>query len=318
MTTADDLRCAIFSVTLPANAPARLKLPPEDDADNWWPVGGTTWVRALSGRSVQVKKPSDGTIAEVRFRGDGPGLMADQDEDWVWAADATKALAAELLLGILRHLDASVPALPVRAMPNQQNDPHLNWPGGDAGTPEVRQRRRFAGSKALSEYLGLVEAVISNDADPAPDNGLAARLIRHLSAIPRPAEVSLSLDLGKSDIPVLSWVQEGDPDLLWGANKISFGDLSGGVATVKLSDQDVFEQRRLAAWAHLLSMATAIEAATGGLDVPLELRFSTKGDQTVTAVFYAEPQLWGFEIVQFVRKLAESEIPQTFTIHTDR
>jgi hypothetical protein len=60
-------------------------------------------------------------------------------------------------------------------------------------------------------------------------------------------------------------------------------------------------------------MATAVEAATGGLSVPLQFRFCTEGDQPVTAGVTVDSSLWGFEIVRLVRSAVEGYIPETFT-----
>jgi hypothetical protein len=318
MTGYDDLRRAMFAVTLPANAPARLAPPSEAGTGTWWQVGEATWVRALPRKSVQVQKLDDTSVAEVCLRADRPGLATDHEQDWVWAEDATKALAAVLLVGIMGHLDASVPALPARAKPTPPDDPQLGWPGGGSGLPDARRRHRLAGSKALSDYLGRVESWAGSgcDPDPHPYGGLAGRLIRHLSAIPRPADMALSLEWDGTNPPVLSWHQKGNPDLLWGASELSFGDLSGLVGTARLSPEDAIERCRLGAWGHLLAMATAVEAATGGLRVPLQLWFCTEGDQPVTAGVTVDSSLWGFEIVRLVRSAAEGYIPETFTFKT--
>lgn len=318
MTGYDDLRRAIFAVTLPANAPARLAPPSGADTGTWWQLGEATWVCALPKKSVQVQKPDGTTVAEVCFRAGGPGLATDQCNDWVWAEDATQALAAELLVGIMGHLDASVPALPARAKPRPQNDTQLDWSGGGSGRPDARRRQMLAGSKALSDYLGRVETRTGNGSDPnpSPDGGLAGRLIRHLSAIPRPADMALSLEWDGADAPVLSWHQKGNTDLLWGASELSFGDLSRVVGTARLSPEDAIKHRRLGAWGHLLAMATAVEAATGGLDFPLQLRFCTEGDLPVMAGVTVDPSLWAFDIARLVRSAEEGHIPETFTFKT--
>jgi hypothetical protein len=313
MTGYEDLRRAMFAVTLPANAPARLAPPREANTGTWWQVGEATWVRALPKKSVQVEKPDGTIVAEVCFRGDGPGIATDHEQDWVWAQDATKALAAELLVGIMAHLDSSVPALPARAKPTPADEPQLDWPGGALGLPDARRSQRLAGSKALSDYLGRVDTWTGNERDPDPDGGLAGRLIRHLSAIPRPADMALSLQWDGANAPLLSWHQKGNPDLLWGASELSFGELSGPVGTARLAPGDAIERRRLGAWGHLLAMATAVEAATGGLSVPLQFRFCTEGDQPVTAGVTVDSSLWGFEIVRLVRSAVEGYIPETFT-----
>ena len=307
----DVLSRARFRVTLPANAPARLAPPPEDDGGPWWRIGGATWVRALPKRSVLVQKPDDVRSILVRFRSDGPGLEMDEDAGWVRNSDAVKGLAAELVEGILRQFDASVPALPTIAQPLPPTEPQLDWPDGAPGLPEARRWHRLAGSVALAEYLDRVARDEGGDrpAAAAPTKDVANRLVHHLSAIPRPAEARMSLSWEGDGGPVLSWDQTGNPELLWRARALSWGQRSCNVVVTRLPPEEADGQRRLGVWAHLLAMATAVESATGGVGVPLRLRYRTVGDRPVTATFTISPAQWGFELPRLVQVAGQGQVP---------
>lgn len=313
MIDADALAAARFDVTLAADAAARLTPPPEMDDEIWWQIGDATWLRALPHRSVQIREPGEGQSTTVRFRRDGPGLEADRDADPVWAADAVKGLAAELVEGLLRQLDASVPALPSRAPPLPPAEPQLDWPGGAPGRPEARRRRRLAASAALSDYLGRVgQGEAGTVPAGASARDLSERLIRHLSAIPRPAETRLSLSSEAGGGPVLSWTQPGNPELLWGAAEVCWNGMSRSVGVARLPPGQADEKCRLGAWAHLLAMATAVEAATGGVAVPLRLHFGTEGDRPVTATFTILPSHWGFDLPRLVQAAGQGRVPEAF------
>lgn len=311
MIAGDNLGQALFDVTFEANAAARLAPPPAADARSWWRLGSATWVRALPVQSVQVQKPDETRFTQVRFRANGPGLEADENADWGWAADAVKGLAAELVLGLLRQLDASVPALPARARPLPPDEPQLDWPGDGPGDPEARRRRRIAGSVALADYLGrvAVQTAEGDGPDPGPASGLAGRLIRHLSAIPRPAETRLSLSWNADEDPILSWDQRGNPELLWGASVLSYSDLIRKAVVETLPPEEAEERCRLGAWGHLLAMASGVEAATGGLSVPLRLRYRTVGDRPAIAFFTIAPGQWGFDLARMVLAAGQRQVP---------
>jgi hypothetical protein len=307
-----DLEKAKFDVALPANAPARLAPPPATDAGTWWQVGGATWVQALPRRSVQVKKPEENLFAQIRFLADEPGLASDLSEGWVWAVEETKALASDMVLGIRRQLDASVPALPFRANSLPPPDPQLAWPDGVPGRTGVHWRRRLEESAALASYLGQVEGDASErrDREPARVSGVAGRLIRHVSAIPRTAETRISLSWKSGDNPILSWDQRGNPELLWGVCELTFSELSRKVVTTRLPPEQADRQRRLGSCRHLFAMASAVEAATGGLSVPLQLRYRTACDRSVTANFTIAPGHWGFELPQMVLGARQGQMPE--------
>lgn len=321
MIDGQDLGRALFDVTLEPNAAARLAPPPESGLGNWWKLGGATWIRVLPKQSVQVQKPDEAQLVEVRFRADGPGLEADENADWVWAEDAVKGLAAELILGILRQLDAAVPALPARARSLSPEDPQLDWPRSGVSHPEDRRRRRLARSVSLADYLGRIDQTAGEvaAADPEQSYDLADRLIRHLSAIPRPAEARIFLSWNApEDDPVLSWEQKGDPELLWGASELSYDELSRNVAAARLPPEEAGIRCRLGACGHLFAMGSAVEAATGGLAVPIRLRYRTVGARPVTATLTVAPSQWGFDIPRMVQAVGQGQIPDGLGFGTTR
>lgn len=311
MTGSDPFARAVLEVILPANAPARLAPPPKDDPDRWWRIGGATWVRALSKQSVQVRTPDKTRVTEARFRTGCPGLVLDEDADWVRASNAVKGLAKELVEGIRYRLDASVPALPALARPIRPVELHLHWPGGGGGTPEMRRAHRLAGSTALTDYLEQAAHEEAGESQPdlvSPQH-LASRLVRQLSVIPRPAETRLSLSLNANGEPILSWEQQGNPDLLWAASEVLWQKMSCKVFTAQLSIEQADTRRRLGAGAHLLAMATAVEATTGGVGVPLHLRYHTAADRPVTAAITILPGQWGFDLPVQVQGVTQGVEP---------
>jgi hypothetical protein len=303
---------ALFDLTLPANARARLAPPPEVDGELWWRIGGSTWVQTLQIKSVQVKKPEEeDRSSQARFRADLPGLEVDEDADWVWASDAVKGLAAELVQGIVLELNASVPALPTRTRTVPPNDPQLEWPASGPGLPKALRQRRLEGLAALVKYLDRVaQDDVERPATAASAHDLSGRLIHHLSAIPRPTETRLSLSRGGDDHLVLSWEQTGNPDLLWGVSKLTWGEKSRYVRVIGLPADKADERRRLGAWAHLLAMATAVESATGGLAVPLQLRYTTMAGRPLTATITISPAQWGFDLPRLVQVVGREEVPE--------
>lgn len=318
MIEADALSQALFDITLPANGAARLAPPTKTGDQNWWRVGAATWVRALPKRSVRVQKPDETTSIKAHFRTTSPGIKFDKDREWARASDAVKGLAADLVEGILRQLDSSVPALPTRARFLPPSESQLDWPVVERGNPEARQRQRLAGSAALSNYFDNVACASfeKNVSSDAPASDLSERFIRHLSAIPRPAEVRLSLARNADHDPVLSWEQTGNPELLWGAAEISWNDRSDAVVVVQLRSEEAEGKIRLGVWAHLLAMATAVEAATGAVAVPLRMRYRTVGDRAVSADFAISPTQWGFDLPRLVQAAMQGQVPEDFHIHT--
>ncbi|MCC5973845.1 MAG: hypothetical protein JJT81_07295 [Rubellimicrobium sp.] len=315
MISAEQIRGALFEVRLPANTPARLSASPDGDGGPWWRLGGATWIQALPKRSLRIKQPEGDGFAEVRFRVDRAGLEVDEDADWVWEVDEVKGFAARLLLEILRQLDASVPVLPVRAAPRPPDVPQLDWPGGGPALPEVRRRSRTIGSSALSSYLDQVERYADARTTSDPAAGLVDRLIRHLSVIPRPAETLLSLSWNDpEEAPVLSWEYRGSPELLWGASEISFGEGFQNVAVAALPPCEREERLRLGAFGQILAMASAFEAATGGLSIPLELNFRTAHHRRMDASFTVTEEAWGFDIPWMVLKAGQGHVPDGLSL----
>lgn len=308
----DDLSLALFDVTLPANAPARLALPSDEEPDAWWRVGDATWLRALPLRSIQVQKPDEIRFTYARFKKDGSGLEVGENADWVRESDAVKGLAAELVEGLVRQLDASVPALPTRARPLPLSEPQLDWPATGTAPPEALRRRRLAGLTALGDYFDLVAPPVKEDSSAIEPNGKlpSGHMLRHLSAIPRPAEARVSLSKDGGDAHVLSWEQSGNPELLWGAAELSWDEKSRSLSVVRLPHEEAERKFRLGSWAHLLAMATAIEAATGGLNLPLRLRYRTGGGRPVTTTFTVAPGQWGFILAELVQGVSLGKVPE--------
>lgn len=301
-----------FDVTLPPNASARLALPPDAEGETWWQIGSATWVRAVAGKATLIEGIDKTQVTQVRFRTDRPGLVVDDDPGWVNETDALKGLAAEVVDGLARQLKASVPTLPLRAPPLPLSELQLDWPVGSVHHAAARRWRRMAGSAALTRYTqGAAE-----DAGQAAGSGanLSARLLHHLSAIPRPAEARVHLVSEPDTGLVLSWEQIGNPDLLWGAEAISWSKLTRVVLCAPLSPEKAVEERRLGALAHLLAMATAVEAATGGCAVPLQLCFCTMGASKMAATLTISPSDWGFELPRMVRMVGHGQVPDAFRL----
>jgi len=311
----DTISQALFDVTLLANAQVRLSSPPKLAGLSWWRIGSAAWVQALPATSVEVRHPDEDRKSEVRFRADRPGLEGDEDADWVWASDAVMGLAAKLVDGILLQLDASVPALPTRAQSVLPTDLELDWLGAGAGKAALRRLRRQADSAALAAYL---DRVAFDDAGDHPStaetvNVLSRRLVRELSAIPRPADSRVSLARADEKGFSLSWEQTGSPELLWGASQLTWSKASRFVVVSRLPPDVIDQRRRLGAWVHLLAMATAVESATGGLAVPLHLKFRTSGSRLVSTAFTMVPKQWGFDLPRLVQDAREGKVPENIT-----
>jgi len=300
-----------FDATLPADAPARLALPPDAEGQTWWQIGSTTWLRALPVKSVLIHKPDQSQSAQASFRSDYPGIAVDEDAEWVSGSEALQGLADDLVAGLKRQLAASVPALPTRAAVPLPSELQLDWPDAVAGDPVIRRHRRLAGLEALTSYTERADAELEKDADPGSED-LSARLLRHLSAIPRPAYAKLQLAVQENGGLALTWDQAGNPDLLWGTSVILWAAPSRTVQFSPLLPSEADEKRRLGACAHLLAMATAVEAATGGCAVPLRLGFRTVFERSLTATLTMHPDQWGFVLARVVHRLPKGHLPEGF------
>ena len=302
-----------FGATWPADAPARLALPPDAEGQTWWQIGRATWMRALPAKSVWIHKPDQSDSAQARFRSDYPGVAVDEEAEWVIGSSALQGLADDLLAGLKRQLAASVPALPARAAVPPPSELQLDWPDAGAGDPMIRRHRRLAGLAALRTYAQRADAEIEKEPDLSGEN-LSTHLLRHLSAMPRPADTRVQLAAQEHGGLVLSWDQVGNPDLLWGTSAVSWHGPSRTVQFSPLSPGDAEEERQLGACAHLLAMATAVEAATGGSAVPLRIRYRTVFDRTLTATLTVSPEQWGFDLARVVHRLSKGHLPEDFRL----
>lgn len=310
MTGLEDLVGAGFDVTLSADAPARLVRPPIGDGETWWKVGDATWLRALPSKSALIQQPKGTAFASASFRADRPGLDVDSDADWVKESDALINLGDALVDGLVGQLQASVPTLPVRMPGRRLSELLLDWDAGSPAIPEARRGLRLAQSKRLAGYVAEVDAETGQAiALSAPEATVAACLLDHLSTIPRPANTRVYLSPDEEGGLVLSWEQKGNPDLLWNAATLSWNAVSRRVEVVRRSADDAQERRRLAAFAQLLAMATAVEAATGGSSFPLSLHFSTVSDRTLKAMLTISPAQWGFDLPQLVHRITQGQNP---------
>jgi hypothetical protein len=307
---------AAFDIRLPPDAAVRLAPPSDADGETWWQIGEETWLRALPRKSVMLDNPDETRVAQASFRSDYPRLAVDEDADWINAPDALNALADDLVAGLKRRLAASVPVLPTRAPVHPPSELHLDWPARGPGDPVVRRQRRLAELAALTGYAGRM-AETDRKSDPSVED-LRARLLRHVSAVPRPAEARLRLAPEGHGGLALTWDQAGNPDLLWGAAAISWHDPSRAVRYTPLSPGDAGEKRRLGASAQLLAMATAVEAATGGCAVPLRLGFRTAFDRTLTATLRISPEQWGFDLATMVHRLKHAHVPTELRLRMER
>lgn len=302
-----------FEATLPADAPARLALPADVEGQSWWQIGSTTWLRALPAKSVLVHKPDQSRSVEARFRSDYPGITVEEDAEWVSGSLALQELADDLVAGLKRQLAASVPALPTRATFPPPSELQLDWPDAGAGDPVIRRRRRLAGLDALTSYTERADAEHKKDPEPRGED-LSTCLLRHLSAIPKPADVRVQLAAKDHGALVLSWDQVGNPDFLWGTSALSWHEPSRAVQFSPLSSGDAEEERQFGACAHLLAMATAVEAATGGSAIPLRIRYRTVFDRTLAATLTVSPEQWGFDLAKVVFGLSKGYLPEDFRL----
>lgn len=309
----DSLAGIGFDATLPADAPARLALPPDAEGETWWQIGSATWLRALPVKSVLIHKPDQSGSAQARFRSDYPGIAVDEDADWVSGSEALQGLADDLVAGLKRQLAASVPALPTRAAVPPPSELQLEWPDAGASDPVIRRHRRLAGLAALTRYTERAEAELEMDPDPSGEN-LSTRLLRHLSAIPRPADTRVQLAVQDPGGLLLTWDQTGNPDLLWGTSVVMWDGPSRAVQFSPRLPSETDEKRRLGACAHLLAMATAVEAATGGSAVPLRLGFRTVFGQILTATLTVHPDQWGFDLAHMVQNVRQGQMPEDFIL----
>lgn len=305
-----------FDATLPADAPARLALPPDAEGQTWWQIGSTTWLRALPAKSVLVHKPDQSRSAQARFRSDYPGITVDEDADWVSGSPALQGLADDLVAGLKRQLAASVPPLPTRSAVLPPSELQLDWPDTGAGDPVISRHRRLAGLEALTSYTERADAELEADPDLG-DKDLSARLLRHLSAIPRPAEARVQLAAQDHGALVLSWDQVGNPDLLWGTSALSWHEPSRSVQLSPLSPGDAEEGRKFGACAHLLAMATAVEGATGGCSVPMRLCYRSVFERTITAMLTISSEQWAFYIAVAVHELSKGQLPKAFRLNIE-
>lgn len=311
----ESLSEAGFDVKLPANAVARLVPPRSADGETWWKVGTATWLRALPRKSVSIQQPEGSAVAWAGFRADVPGLEVDGDAAWVNDSDALIKLADDLVDGLVSQIRASVPTLPARMPGGRSSELQLDWPTGGPAFPEARRGLRMARSRELAGYIARIDAETAQAATPStPESIAATQLLDHLSAIPRPTDTRVSLSLHEEGGLVLSWEQKGNPDLLWNAATLSWNAVSRRVEVVPRSAESAEERRRLGAFAQLLAMATAVEAATGGCSVPLRLRFSTVHSQTLLATMTVLPTEWGYDLPRLVRMVAEGDVPDTLDL----
>jgi hypothetical protein len=305
-----------FDATLPADTPARLALPPDAEGQTWWKIGSTTWLRALPAKSVLVHKPDQSRSVEARFRSDYPGIAVDEDAEWVSGSLALQGLADDLVAGLKRQLAASVPLLPTRSAVLPPSELQLVWPDTGAGDPVIRRHRRLAGLEALTSYTERADAELETDPDPKGED-LSARLLRHLSAIPRPAEARVHLAAQDRGALVLSWDQVGNPDLLWGNSALSWHEPSRSVQLSPLSPGDAEEDRKFGACAHLLAMATAVEGAMGGCSVPMQLCYRSVFDHTITAMLTISSEQWAFYLAVAVHELSKGHLPEDFRLNIE-
>lgn len=305
-----------FEAILPADAPARLALPAEAEGQNWWQIGSTTWLRALPAKSVLVHKPDQSRSVEARFRSDYPGITVEEDAEWVSDSPALQGLADDLVAGLKRQLAASVPALPTRATFPPQSELQLDWPDAGAADPVIRRHRRLAGLDALTSYTERAYAEFEKDPDHR-DEDLTTCLLRHLSAIPKPAEVRVQLAAQDHGALVLSWDQVGNPDLLWGTSAVSWHGPSRTVQFAPLPPGDAEEERRFGACAHLLAMATAVDSATGGCSMPMRLCYRSVFDRTITAMLTISSKQWGFYLAIAVHELSKGQLPEDFRLNIE-
>lgn len=305
-----------FDATLPADTPARLALPPDAEGQTWWQIGSTTWLRALPANSVLVHKPDQSESAQAKFRSDYPGIAVDVDADWVSGSMALQGLADDLVAGLKRQLAASVPALPARAAVPPPSEVQLDWPDGAPGDPMIRRHRRLAGLDALTSYLERADTELEEDPDLLGEN-LSTRLLRHLSAIPRPTDTRVQLAAQEHGGLVLSWDQVGNPDLLWGTSAVSWHGPSRAVQFSPLPPGDAEEERRFGACAHLLAMATAVESATGGCSMPMRLCYRSVFDRTITAMITISSEQWGFNLAIAVHELSKGQLPEEFRLNIE-
>jgi hypothetical protein len=305
-----------FDETLPADAPVRLALPPAVKGETWWQIKSSTWVRALPGKSVVIQNTDKSRSTKVRFRSDLPGIAVDEDADWVSNTDALQVLAEELTAGLKRQLAASVPALPTRAVVTPLSELQLDWPGGGDGDFVIRRHRRLAGQAGLTKYTGRTAAEMEKDIDLTRESH-SARLLRHLSAIPRPADARVQLVAHQHGSLVLSWEHVGNPDLLWGTFGVEWHGPSWAVRFPPLSPGYAAEKRQLGACTQLLAMATAVEAATGGSAIPLLLLYRTTFDHILEATLTIKPEQWGFDLPQSVAQIMQGQIPDDLSFRMD-
>lgn len=301
-----------FDETFLANAPVRLALPPSVKGETWWQIKRSTWVRALPGKSIVIQNPGTGRLTQARFRSDLPGIAIDEDADWVRASDELQVLADELVAGLKWQLAASVPALPTRAAVTPLSDLQLDWPDGVDGDFVTRRRRRLSGMADLTKYTGRAAAEMETDIDLSGES-LSARLLRHLSAIPRPADARVQLVVKEHKGLVLSWEHVGNPDILWGTIGVEWHGLSRTVHFPPPSPGDATEKRRLGVCVQLLAMATAVEAATGGSAIPLVLLYRATFDHTLEAMLTIKPEQWGFDLPQFVDQITQGQVPSNLS-----
>lgn len=306
-----------FDETLPADAPVRLALPPAVKGETWWQIKSSTWVRALPGKSVVIQNPDKSRSTQARFRSDFPGIAVDEDADWVSASDALQVLADELAAGLKRQLAASVPALPTRAAVTPLSELQLDWPGGGDGNFVIRRHRRLAGQEGLTKYTGRTAAEMEKDSDLTRESP-SARLLRHLSAIPRPADARVQLVVQEHGSLMLSWEHVGNPDLLWGTFGVEWHGPSRAVQFPPLSPGDATEKRQLGVCVQLLAMATAVEAATGGSAIPLLLLYRATFDHILEATLTIKPEQWGFDLPQLVDQIMQGQIPGDLNFHMEK
>jgi hypothetical protein len=304
-----------FELELPANAPARIEQPVLREYENWWKIGTSTWIEALPQKSMRAVHQDSGDLAEIRFCADKPSLEILTGGDWAIGSDAWQGLAAQLLGGVVDRVDASVPSIPVRRSRLRGSEKTLAWPS--SGDPTVASRRqiRTARSKSLETYFevsGNPEVDVEDGDQTAQASRLRRALQQYLSTPPRPAAMRLSLTATPGAMPELACAHGGRPTLLWGADRAMWNP-DRGLITTRTRDIEAANLRRnLGASAQLLALATAVEAATGGIECSMRFVYTvqvTKAQRWV-AELTVLPDQWGYDMAQWVRMVLDGICPE--------
>lgn len=311
MTAEKPLQNALFDVQLSANAPVRLVSPPTKKDETWWKLGDGNWVKSISHRIVLIENPESGEVVEATFKKKTAGIKLQKNVVWAKSSDEVQELASFLLGELSEAIKRAMSRVPMRARIRKSSENWLQWQNHTSKTFEGRRSCRAAHSLALAKYFSR-DAEKIDFGKPEVGNGLDAQLLRHLSAIPRPSDVHLRLFLNDDGIHELSWKQNGTPELIWGAADISWNNERLGAEVTSRPLEEMENKLRGGAFKHLLAMATAVEAATGGIPVPVRLAYRSDCDQPVSAALTIAPDQWGFLLPSWVKMSEGGHTPEEF------